>query len=40
MALNVSAWSIRKPLPAIVFSIILLVLGWVSFTKVADHPPA
>jgi hydrophobe/amphiphile efflux-1 (HAE1) family protein len=33
MALNVSAWSIRKPLPAIVFSIILLVLGWVSFTK-------
>jgi hydrophobe/amphiphile efflux-1 (HAE1) family protein len=33
MALNVSAWSIRKPLPAIVFSIILLVLGLVSFTK-------
>ena len=33
MALNVSAWSIRKPLPAIVFSAILLVLGWVSFTK-------
>jgi multidrug efflux pump subunit AcrB len=33
MALNVSAWSIRKPLPAIVFSVILLVLGWVSFTK-------
>jgi hydrophobe/amphiphile efflux-1 (HAE1) family protein len=33
MALNVSAWSIRKPLPAIVFSIILLVLGWVSFTE-------
>ena len=33
MALNVSAWSIRKPLPAIVFSVILLVLGWVSFNK-------
>ncbi len=33
MALNVSAWSIRNPLPAIVFSIILLVLGWVSFTR-------
>ncbi len=35
MALNVSAWSIRNPLPSIVFSIILLVLGWVSFTNLA-----
>jgi multidrug efflux pump subunit AcrB len=35
MALNISAWSIRQPLPSIVFSIILLVLGWVSFTKLA-----
>src|SRR5262245_60952837 len=35
MALNVSAWSIRRPLPAVVFSIILLFLGWTSFTKVA-----
>src|ERR1700754_4355071 len=35
MALNISAWSIRNPLPSIVFSIILLVLGWVSFTKLA-----
>jgi multidrug efflux pump subunit AcrB len=33
MALNVSAWSIRRPLPAIVFSIIMLVLGWTSFMK-------
>jgi multidrug efflux pump subunit AcrB len=33
MALNVSAWSIRNPLPAIVFSIIMLVLGWSSFMK-------
>ena len=33
MALNISAWSIRKPLPAIVFSVILLVLGWTSFTR-------
>jgi hydrophobe/amphiphile efflux-1 (HAE1) family protein len=33
MALNVSAWSIRHPLPAIVFSIIMLVLGWTSFMK-------
>jgi multidrug efflux pump subunit AcrB len=35
MALNISAWSIRNPLPSIVFSIILLVLGWVSFTRLA-----
>jgi multidrug efflux pump subunit AcrB len=33
MALNISAWSIRRPLPAIVLSIILLILGWVSFLK-------
>jgi multidrug efflux pump subunit AcrB len=35
MALNISAWSIRNPLPSIVFSIILLVLGWTSFNKLA-----
>src|SRR6516165_7520369 len=35
MAINISAWSIRNPLPSVVFSIILLVLGWVSFTKLA-----
>src|SRR5438270_717749 len=35
MALNISAWSIRHPLPSIVFSIILLLLGWISFTKLA-----
>ncbi len=33
MALNISAWSIRRPLPAVVLSIILLILGWVSFLK-------
>jgi multidrug efflux pump subunit AcrB len=33
MALNISAWSIRRPLPSIVLSIILLLLGWMSFTK-------
>jgi hydrophobe/amphiphile efflux-1 (HAE1) family protein len=33
MALNVSAWSIRNPIPPIVLSIILLGLGWVSFHK-------
>ena len=35
MALNISAWSIRQPLPSIVFSLILLILGWMSFTKLA-----
>ncbi|MGJ4907540.1 efflux RND transporter permease subunit [Bradyrhizobium sp. HKCCYLS2033] len=35
MALNISAWSIRNPLPSILFSIILLILGWMSFTKLA-----
>ena len=35
MAMNISAWSIRHPLPAVVFSIILLVLGWMSFTRLA-----
>ncbi|MEO6946098.1 MAG: efflux RND transporter permease subunit [Nitrobacter sp.] len=35
MTLNISAWSIRHPLPSVVFSIILLALGWLSFTKLA-----
>src|SRR5256886_4354750 len=35
MALNISAWSIRNPLPSVVFSIILLILSWVSFGKLA-----
>ncbi len=35
MAMNISAWSIRNPLPSVVFSIVLLVLGWVSFTRLA-----
>ena len=33
MAVNISAWSIRQPLPSIVFSIILLVMGTMSFMK-------
>ena len=33
MAVNVSAWSIRQPLPSIMLSVILLVLGWMSFMK-------
>ena len=31
--MNISAWSIRRPLPAIVLSIIAVLLGWFSFTK-------
>ena len=31
MALNISAWSIRQPLPSIVVSICLMALGWMSF---------
>ncbi len=33
MAINVSAWSIRKPLPAIVFALVFLALGVASFKK-------
>src|ERR1700757_2073946 len=33
MALNISAWSIRRPLPSIVMSIVLLALGWAGFLK-------
>src|SRR6516162_10253705 len=38
MAINISAWSIRNPLPSVVFWSILLMLGWVSFTKLAVTP--
>lgn len=30
--MNISAWSIRRPLPAIVLSLIAMLLGWFSFT--------
>jgi len=33
VALNVSSWSIRQPLPSILISLILLILGWMSFMK-------
>jgi multidrug efflux pump subunit AcrB len=33
MAMNVSAWSIRRPLPAIVFALVILALGAASFKK-------
>ena len=38
MALNISAWSIRNPLPSIVFSIILLLLGDTSMGAVGHVP--
>ncbi|MBK5961377.1 ABC transporter permease [Rhodoplanes elegans] len=31
--MNISAWSIRTPLPSVVFSIIIVLLGWMSFVK-------
>ena len=31
MAINISAWSIRRPLPAIVFALVVLALGVASF---------
>ena len=40
MALNISAWSIRQPLPSIVLSIILLALGWMSFMQAAGDAAA
>jgi hydrophobe/amphiphile efflux-1 (HAE1) family protein len=33
LSLNVSSWAIRQPLPSILISLILLILGWMSFTK-------
>jgi multidrug efflux pump subunit AcrB len=33
MAVNISAWSIRQPLPSIVMAIIVMILGWISFNK-------
>jgi hydrophobe/amphiphile efflux-1 (HAE1) family protein len=33
MSFNVSAWSIRRPVPTIVLFLMLTILGWVSFTQ-------
>jgi hydrophobe/amphiphile efflux-1 (HAE1) family protein len=33
MALNISAWSIRRPLTSVVLSSMLLLLGWASFMR-------
>ena len=33
MALNISAWSIRQPLPSIVMMATLVLVGFYAFTK-------
>ena len=33
MAINISSWAIRKPLPSIVLSLVLVILGTVAFGK-------
>ena len=33
MALNISSLAIRRPLPSVVFSLVLLLLGWSSFLR-------
>jgi hydrophobic/amphiphilic exporter-1 (mainly G- bacteria), HAE1 family len=33
MSFNVSAYSIRKPIPAVVLFVVLMLLGWVSFLQ-------
>lgn len=40
MSFNVSAWSIRRPVPTIVLFLILSVVGWFSFTQLGiDNNP-
>src|SRR3954470_5350565 len=33
MSFNISAWSIRQPVPSVLLFVVLLALGWVSFNK-------
>jgi hydrophobe/amphiphile efflux-1 (HAE1) family protein len=33
MAVNISAWSIRKPLGSVVLMLVLMILGWISLNK-------
>lgn len=33
MSFNLSAWTIRRPVPTIVIFLILTILGWISFTQ-------
>ena len=34
---NISAWSIRQPVPSLVLFMVLIALGYVSFGQLADH---
>ena len=33
MALNISAWAIRNPIPPIVMAVAIVALGYINFTK-------
>jgi len=33
MSFNISAWSIRRPVPTLVLFLVLTLLGWISFTQ-------
>ncbi|MGB3207470.1 MAG: efflux RND transporter permease subunit [Crinalium sp.] len=33
MSFNISAWSIKKPVPTLVLFLVLTLLGWISFTQ-------
>lgn len=40
MSFNLSAWSIRRPVPTLVLFLILTIVGWVSFTSLGiDNNP-
>lgn len=40
MSFNISAWSIKKPIPTLVMFLILTVVGWLSFTQLGiDNNP-
>ncbi len=40
MSFNLSSWSIRRPVPTIVLFLVLIVLGWMSFTQLGiDNNP-
>ena len=40
MSFNISAWSIRRPVPTLVLFLILTVVGWFSFTQLGiDNSP-
>ena len=30
--MNISAWAIRRPIPSLLLFLVLMVMGWISFT--------